>query len=101
MLQVIYAARDGQEPMVAMGDSSTADRDAQRTAENGTGRVQTALAKVNAVAPGSPASQAVRLLQSGHYLCSPLARREWKRTTSSFNSGSWTGATRWRMLERW
>jgi hypothetical protein len=100
VLQVVYAARDGQELGSATGESMEADRSGQRGAADGQDR-QSALAKVNAVAPGSPASQAVRLFDNLMPIpCSLFARREWKRMTLSSNSGNWTGTTRWRTLER-
>lgn len=58
VLQVVYAAREGEGPAIVVERSAVA---VQPSGVNGTGRIQTALAKVNAVAPGSPAAQAVRL----------------------------------------
>jgi hypothetical protein len=98
VLQVVYAAPEGQEVAAVVRTEGGA---VERRSVNGTGRVQVALAKVNAVAPGSPAAQAVRSHES---LLSPVSysfcRREWSGTTSSSNSGIWTGTTRWRTLGR-
>ncbi|KAI5450574.1 putative 26S proteasome regulatory subunit [Naganishia albida] len=55
VLQVVYAAREGEGPAIVVERSAVA---VQPSGVNGTGRIQTALAKVNAVAPGSPAAQA-------------------------------------------
>jgi 26S proteasome non-ATPase regulatory subunit 9 len=57
VLQVVYAAPEGQEVAAVVRTEGGA---VERRSVNGTGRVQVALAKVNAVAPGSPAAQAVR-----------------------------------------
>lgn len=88
VLQVVYAARDGQELGSATRESMEVDTSGQRGAVDGQGR-QSALAKVNAVAPGSPASQAVRLFDNLLPIpCSLFACREWKRMTLSSNSGN-------------
>lgn len=56
LLQVVYAPRDGQ-PL--SNGTSTARTSGMNGMANGSSAIQPPLAKVNSVAPGSPAAQAV------------------------------------------
>lgn len=97
-LGVVYAVQEGA------GDSDVGGRAETRSVEMG-GEMARALARVNAVAPGSPAAQAVSpalgadrrdpnspLVLLRRELISPRCRA-WRRTTSSSNSDTSAGHT--------
>lgn len=100
VLQVVYAPQDSQR---LVNETRTSGSNGTNGTVNGSSTIQPPLAKVNSVAPGSPAAQAVgRHISIGtRDVSSTSTPRVLKRTTLSSSLATSTATIRSLMSDSW